>query len=31
KPVTKFGNGAKLDCPKQYLGKKAYVIIRKSV
>lgn len=30
KPVTKFGNGAKLDCPKQYLGKKAYVIIRKS-
>ena len=30
KPVTKFGNGAKLDCPKKYLGKKGYVIIRKS-
>ena len=30
KPVTKFGNGAKIDCPKQYLKKKAYVIIRKS-
>ena len=30
KPVTKFGTGAKLDCPKQYLGKKAYIIIRKS-
>jgi putative transposon-encoded protein len=30
KSVTKFGNGAKLDCPKQHLGKKAYIIIRKS-
>jgi len=30
KSVTKFGNGAKLDCPKQHLGKKAYIIIRKT-
>ena len=30
KQVTKFGNGAKLDCPKQHLGKKAYIIIRKT-
>ena len=22
KTVTKFGNGAKLDCPKEFLGKK---------
>ncbi len=29
KTVTKFGNGAKLDCPKEHLGKKAYIIIRK--
>lgn len=29
KTVNKFGSGAKLDCPKQYLGKKAYIIIRK--
>ena len=25
KKVTKFGNGAKIDCPKQYLDKKVYV------
>ena len=31
KQVTKFGSGAKIDCPKQYLGKKVYVIVRKSV
>jgi len=30
KKVTKFGNGAKIDCPIQYLGKKVYVIVRKS-
>lgn len=30
KTVTKFGNGAKLDCPKDQLGKKAYILIRKS-
>lgn len=29
KTVTKFGTGAKLDCPKEHLGKKAYIIIRK--
>jgi len=28
KIVTPFGNGAKVDCPKAYLGKKAYLIIR---
>lgn len=27
KKVTKFGTGAKIDCPKEYLKKKAYVII----
>ena len=27
KKVTKFGTGAKIDCPKEYLNKKAYVII----
>jgi putative transposon-encoded protein len=30
KTVTKFGSGAKIDCPLQYLGKKVYVIVRKS-
>lgn len=29
KTVTKFGSGAKIDCPKEYLGKQVYVIIRK--
>lgn len=29
KKVTKFGNGAKIDCVKKYIGKEAYVIIRK--
>lgn len=27
--VTPFGNGAKVDCPKEYLGKEVYLIIRK--
>ena len=27
KDVTKFGNSAKIDCPKKYIGKKAIVII----
>ena len=27
--VTKFGSGAKVDCPKQFLGNKAYLIIEK--
>ncbi len=30
KEVTKFGTGAKIDASKKYLGKKAYVLIRKS-
>ena len=25
--VTKFGSGAKVDCPKEYLGRKVYLII----
>ena len=29
KTVTPFGNGAKVDCPKEYLGKEVYLIIRK--
>ena len=29
KTVTKFGNGAKIDAPKEMLGKKVYVIVRK--
>ncbi len=27
KEVTRFGNSAKIDCPKKYIGKKAIVII----
>jgi len=26
KVVTKFGNGAKIDCPKEFLGRKVYVV-----
>ena len=29
KSITKFGTGAKIDAPKEYLGKKVYVLIRK--
>lgn len=25
--VTKFGNSAKVDCPKEYLGKEVYLVI----
>ncbi len=25
--VTLFGTGAKVDCPKEYLGKEVYLII----
>jgi len=25
--VTPFGTGAKIDCPKEYLGKKVYLVI----
>ena len=27
KRVTKFGNGAKIDCPKEYLGKRVYIMV----
>lgn len=29
KVVTPFGTGAKIDCPKEFLGRRVYVIIRK--
>lgn len=29
KKVTRFGNGAKVDCPKQYLGKTVYLVVVK--
>jgi putative transposon-encoded protein len=29
KVVTPFGNSAKLDAPKKYIGKRAYIIILK--
>lgn len=29
KTVTPFGTGAKVDCPKQFLGRAVYVIVRK--
>ncbi len=25
--ATAFGNGAKIDCPKEYLGKRVYVLV----
>ena len=27
--VTKFGNSAKVSCPKEYLGKTVYLVITK--
>jgi putative transposon-encoded protein len=27
KTVTPFGNGAKIDCPKKFLGKTVYVVV----
>jgi putative transposon-encoded protein len=27
--ITTFGNSAKLDAPKKYIGKRAYVIVLK--
>lgn len=27
KQVTRFGTGAKIDCPKEYLGKTVYVVV----
>lgn len=29
KRVTKFGTGAKIDCPKEYMGKRVYVLVLK--
>jgi len=29
KEITKFGNGAKIDAPKEFLGRKVYVILRR--
>lgn len=29
KEIVPHGNGAKVLCPKEHIGKKAYVIIRK--
>ena len=29
KRVTPFGTGAKIDCPKEYLGKRVYVLVCK--
>jgi len=30
KTITKFGSGAKIDAPKEFLGKRVYVLIRKT-
>ncbi len=27
KTVTRFGTGAKIDCPKEYLDKTVYVVV----
>jgi len=27
KKVTRFGNSAKVDCPKEYIGKRCYLVI----
>mgnify|MGYP001579317775 CR=1 FL=1 len=29
KIVNPYGTGAKIDCPKQYLGKEVYVVVTK--
>jgi putative transposon-encoded protein len=29
KTITRFGTGAKIDAPKEFIGKKVYVLIRK--
>lgn len=29
KQVSSFGTGAKIDCPKEFLGKKVYILVRK--
>lgn len=28
KKVTKYGTGAKVDCPKEFIGRKVYLLIR---
>ena len=28
KTVTPFGTGAKVDCPKEYIGRRVYLLIR---
>jgi putative transposon-encoded protein len=30
KTITKFGTSAKIDAPKKYIGKRAYVIVLKN-
>ncbi len=29
KKVTPFGTGAKLDCPKEFIGRRAYILVSK--
>ena len=29
KTITKYGTGAKIDAPKEFLGRRVYVLIRK--
>lgn len=29
KIVTQFGNGAKIDAPKEYIGKKVIILVKK--
>jgi putative transposon-encoded protein len=29
KKVSKFGTGAKIDCPKEHIGKVTYVLVKK--
>jgi putative transposon-encoded protein len=29
KKITKFGNGAKIDAPKEHIGKKVIVLVQK--
>lgn len=29
KTITKYGTGAKIDAPKEFLGRKVYALIRK--
>jgi len=29
KKITKFGTGAKIDAPKEFVGRNVYVLVRK--